>query len=82
MLKVFDPSALQPAFAQTGAGGLLERLEDAVRDATTAGKGEVEVGAALKRLIHSPVTALLVKLTPNPADDAALELLRSLFPAA
>lgn len=77
MLKVFDPTGPGPA-----ATGLLDRLDHVAVQLTAAGKAEGDVAAALKRLIHSPAVALLVALTPNKADDAALELLKALFPAA
>lgn len=79
MLSIFDPT--KPA-TQPLTVGLLDRLDDAVERAKTAGKGQAEVGGALRRLIHSPAVALLVRLSPTPADDAALELLKALFPAA
>lgn len=59
---------------------ILDRLENLLKGLN--GTNEAEIGATLKRLIHSPVVALLVKLSPNKADDAALELLKGLFPAA
>ena len=64
------------------AGGLLDRLDETAARLVAAGKANGDVGAAIKRLIHSPAVALLVRLSPTPADDAVLELLKSLFPAA
>jgi hypothetical protein len=43
---------------------------------------EGERGALLKKLIHSNAVALFVKLTPNKADDAVLDVLKGLFPAS
>lgn len=76
MLTTFPPGKTGPI-----AAGLLDRLDEIASRLATAGKANEEVGAALKRLIHSPAVALLVRLSPTPADDAVLELLKSLFPA-
>lgn len=78
MLKVFDPD--RPA--RVPEAGILDRLDSAAEHLRAKGTDGAQIGAALKRLIHSPAVALLVSLTPNKADDAALELLKSLFPAA
>ncbi len=80
MLSIFDPT--KPKVTGPVTVDILDRLDDAVAKAVTAGKASGDIAAALKRIIHSPAVALLVTLTPNKADDAALELLKALFPAA
>lgn len=36
--------------------------------------------AFLRRIIHGPALAFVVKLTPTPLDDIALELFQTLIP--
>ena len=61
---------------------MLEKIEAAIERLKAKGATEAEIGAVLRKLIHGPLVALLVSLTPNKADDAALELLKALFPVA
>ncbi len=37
--------------------------------------------AFIRRLIHGPALAFVVKATPTPLDDLALELFKTLLPA-
>lgn len=60
---------------------MLSRLEELLKKLRSGGVADGEARTVIARLIHSPVTALLVQLTPNKADDAVLEILKSLVPA-
>ncbi|VTS01509.1 unnamed protein product [Gemmata massiliana] len=53
--------------------GVAQRVAD---NKVTATDGQ----AFLKRLVHGPVAAFAVKLTPNPFDDLALEFLKAVIP--
>ena len=57
----------------------LERLTDRVKSGKLT---EASATAFVRRLVNSPAVALLVKMTPNPVDDVALEFLKGLFPPA
>lgn len=61
---------------------LIEKLEAAVQKARASGVADSDLFGKVKKLIHSPLLALLVKLSPTTADDAVLDILRSLFPLA
>ena len=39
-----------------------------------------DLAKALAKLVHSPLTAMLVQLSPNKVDDAVLEILKGLVP--
>ncbi len=43
----------------------------------TAGDG----AAFIRRVVHGPALAFVVKLTPTPLDDLALELFQAIIPA-
>lgn len=60
---------------------IIDRIEQAVARLRERGVADGDIAAAVKRLVHSPAVTLLVALTPNKADDAALEILKALFPA-
>lgn len=60
---------------------VLERLETAMKNLKARGVSDGDIAQALKKIVHSPAVALLVALTPNKVDDAALEMLKALFPA-
>ena len=55
--------------------------ESTVSKLRAKGTNELDLAAAIRKVIHSPLTALLVALTPTKADDTALEILKGLFPA-
>ena len=59
---------------------LLDLVENVAKQVSankvSAGNGQ----AFLKRIIHGPALALVVKLTPNPLDDLALEFFKSVIP--
>lgn len=59
---------------------LQQRLEAAKARFASAGLSEAEVGAALRRLLHSRLLSLAVGLTGNQVDDRVLRLLKELFP--
>ena len=42
--------------------------------------GDGKLVEALTKLVHSPLVALAVRVSPNKADDAILEVLKTLFP--
>lgn len=63
-------------------GTLLVKLETALASLKAKGVSEADVGVVLRRLINSPLVALLVGMTANKVDDAVLELLKTLFPAS
>lgn len=74
--RTADPQAPLPS------SPLLKRLEDTLAALRKRGMKDADLKATFTRILHSPALALLVKLTPNSADNAALELLKVLFPAA
>lgn len=78
-LSIFDPT-------KPGKDGVKSALLDLVEDVTakvSAGKlSESEGFALVRRLVHGPLVALVVRATPTPVDDVVLELLQGLFPAA
>lgn len=60
-----------------GVRGALYRYHDMI----VSGKVKAsQLGQAARRFVHSEFVAALVKLSPTPADDVILELLRSLVP--
>lgn len=61
---------------------LLDTMEKLAQRVKSGQIKEADAGAFIRRLVNSPAVALLVKLTPNPVDDIALEFLKGLFPAA
>ncbi len=61
---------------------VLNRLEEVFARAKARNVGEGEIIVAVKKVIHSPLVALLVKATPNAVDDVVLETLKALFPLA
>jgi hypothetical protein len=60
---------------------MLDRLNEILDRLKAKGIGEGEAVKIVQKLIHSPLVALLVKLSPNKADDTILELLKSFVPA-
>jgi hypothetical protein len=42
--------------------------------------GEGEGAELLKRIVHGPALAFLVKATPTPVDDLVLDLLQAVIP--
>jgi hypothetical protein len=66
--------------AERPVADLIDRVEQAVARLKARGVADGEVAAVVRRIVHSPAVAMLVRLTPNPADDAALEILKALFP--
>lgn len=52
---------------------LLERFLDGKLDGSNAGQ-------MVRRLVHSDLAARVVALTPTPADDVALALLKEVIP--
>jgi len=59
---------------------LLDRILKFAERLRASGGNDQSQGELLRRLIHSPLIELAVRSTPNKADDAALMLLRELFP--
>lgn len=58
---------------------LIEKVAQQVHD----GKVSQADGATfLRRVIHGPAIALVVKMTPTPLDDLLLEFFKVLVPAA
>jgi hypothetical protein len=53
--------------------GIAKKIEE---KAVSAADGKT----LLKRLIHGPVLATVVKLTPTPVDDLVLEFLKTALP--
>lgn len=60
---------------------MLDVLQAAIKRLLDKGASPEDIGAAIRRVIHGPAIALLVSLTKSKVDDAALELLKALFPA-
>lgn|GEM_PF-4650191 len=61
---------------------ILDRIEGLIGALGQRGVADGEIASTVKKLIHSPALALFVKLTPNKADDAVLDVLKGLFPAS
>lgn len=76
-IPLYDP----PKKAAPVALPLLDRIQAALDAARAKGASEADIAAVLRRVIHGPLAAVLVKLTPNPIDDMVLEVLKALFPA-
>jgi hypothetical protein len=60
---------------------LFARLEAVVERMRKSGAADAELASALRRLVHSPLVAVAVRMTPNKVDDFALAVLKELFPA-
>ena len=60
---------------------LLSRVLDLVAKLKAGGAEAPKIAELVRTLVHGPLVALAVALTPNKADDAVLELLQGLFPA-
>lgn len=59
---------------------MLKKLEELLAKLRAGQLGDGEIGKILAQFVHSPAVALIVGLTPNKADDAVLEILKSIVP--
>lgn len=59
---------------------ILERLQELLKRLQEGGIGQGEAGKIIQRLIHGPLVALLVKLSPNKVDDMILDTLKAIIP--
>lgn len=57
---------------------VMDKLAARVADGRVS---EADAGAFVRRVLHGPALALVVRLTPTPLDDLALEFLRAAIPA-
>jgi hypothetical protein len=61
---------------------MLTRFEKLAETLKAGGTSDADTASFIRRVINSPLTALVVKATPTPVDDAVLAILKTMFPAA